>query len=736
MLVFLSVVIVLVTLAAFMAGLLAFLRDSKKQRNRWFFALSCFLAIWIPSNYIDSTFPKVSSIDLFLKLDYSAALFCAWTLLGFALVYKFTEDNSESGRRGKTFILSSLALNFLFVALIFSNELFTHSLAGNNLHIQYTNLFYFYVCALGLYFLYAGIKLFQKRRIAVGRDRSALNIIYFGFMAAIVLTLLTNLVFPSVVSSHTVVKELNILGYLGLFTMTVCIYVAITAQKLFDIRLVIARSLGYVVSLGVIAVIFSTPVLLATTHLLHVTLSSTTIAFLVVATCVVAVIFQPLKNGFDRLSSRIFDRDYYEIQDVLDKLGNLLVGSVDAHKIEKQSIEILGGALKPLNMRYLLISSLENKSDFEMLQTLKKTRINTVVIDELDSNKYSALHSILGQNNVNAAVRLRTKDEDLGFILVGLKKSGQSYTDMDKRLLTIAADEIAISLQNALRFEEIERFNITLQQKVDEATLKLRRANEKLRALDETKDDFISMASHQLRTPLTSVKGYLSMVLEGDTGKITKTQKDMLGQAFFSSQRMVYLIADLLNVSRLKTGKFIIEPAPVNLAELVNQELKQLVETAATKSLTLSYEQPKEFPTLMLDETKTRQVIMNFADNAIYYTPAGGHITVKLVNNPETIELRVEDNGIGVPKAEQHHLFTKFYRAGNARKARPDGTGLGLFMAKKVIAAEGGSIIFESTEGKGSTFGFVFSKAKLALKPSSKPAKEAEKSKKEELVGV
>ncbi|MEK7059729.1 MAG: sensor histidine kinase, partial [Patescibacteria group bacterium] len=108
----------------------------------------------------------------------------------------------------------------------------------------------------------------------------------------------------------------------------------------------------------------------------------------------------------------------------------------------------------------------------------------------------------------------------------------------------------------------------------------------------------------------------------------------------------------------------------------------------------------------------TRQVIMNMIDNALHYTPTGGKITVKLLETPLTIEMRVEDNGIGVPKSEQAHLFTKFYRAGNARKARPDGTGLGLFMAKKVIIAQGGSLIFESREGKGSAFGFVFSKAK------------------------
>src|SRR4029079_19217945 len=111
--------------------------------------------------------------------------------------------------------------------------------------------------------------------------------------------------------------------------------------------------------------------------------------------------------------------------------------------------------------------------------------------------------------------------------------------------------------------------------------------------------------------------------------------------------------------------------------------------------------------------TKTRQVIMNFVDNAIYYTPADGTITIELLDKESTIELRVVDNGIGVPKSEQHHLFTKFYRAGNARKARPDGTGLGLFMAKKVIVAQGGALIFKSEEGKGSTFGFSFEKAKL-----------------------
>jgi signal transduction histidine kinase len=210
------------------------------------------------------------------------------------------------------------------------------------------------------------------------------------------------------------------------------------------------------------------------------------------------------------------------------------------------------------------------------------------------------------------------------------------------------------------------------------------------------------------------------MIIDGDAGKVTPTQDKMLHQAFISAQRMVFLITDLLNVSRLKTGKFIIDAQPTNLKQLIHEEVEQLTETAAAKRIKLSFKVPAKFPELMLDEVKIRQVVMNFIDNAIYYTPEGGHIDVELVERPRLVELCVTDDGIGVPRAEQHHLFTKFYRAANARKARPDGTGLGLFMAQKVILAQGGSVIFHSRENEGSTFGFSFPKDKLRV--PDKPA--------------
>jgi len=306
------------------------------------------------------------------------------------------------------------------------------------------------------------------------------------------------------------------------------------------------------------------------------------------------------------------------------------------------------------------------------------------------------------------AVKLLARRQIVGLLVVGYMSPVLQLSKTDTDLLDRLSESVGVALDNKLLFEENQR---VLRQ--------IKESNAKLRALDEAKDDFISMASHQLRTPLTSVKGYLSMIKEGDAGKITPMQAQMLNQAFFSSQRMVYLIADLLNVSRLRTGKFIIDATPVNLSQMISEEIEQLTEIAKIKSQKLVFKPVKNFPNLMLDDVKTRQVIMNFVDNSLHYTPKGGTIIVSLVNHPTTIEFRVRDNGIGVPPSERPHLFTKFYRAANARKARPDGTGLGLFMAKKVIVAQGGSLIFETKEGRGSTFGFVFSKAKHAVPAAS-----------------
>ena len=564
------------------------------------------------------------------------------------------------------------------------------------------------VPALAIYFL----NLF-RRGVKLRHDKIAkkqIDVVSIGLALFASASLLTNLVLPTLATNPWPSQ----FAPLGSIMLALAFFYAIGRYRLFDVHFFVVRAGTYLLSLFSLSLLCITPIVLLSARILHVSLSADRIVTIVFLGGCILALLQYLRQFFDKVTNHIFFRHYYDSQDILDRLSSVLVRTADMHTLRKDTETILGSALKA-TVRYVLYVD-EDRGDARLAKKLilysETSGTNIIDTDELHDEK---ILNSLKEQDITLALRLRTTHEDLGFMLLGHKQSGEIYSSRDRRLLSIAADNIAISLQNALRFKEIQQFNTTLQEKINDATRKLRRSNQKLQELDETKDDFISMASHQLRTPLTSVKGYLSMVIDGDAGKLNDVQAKMLRQAFTSSQRMVFLITDLLNISRLKTGKFVIDAAPVDLSVLAQEEVEQLQETAEVKQIKITYTKPATFPKLMLDEVKTRQVVMNFIDNAIYYTPNGGTIHVELAEKPSSVELRVTDTGMGVPRSEQPHLFTKFYRATNARKARPDGTGLGLFMAKKAVTAQGGSIIFSSHEGHGSTFGFLFSKNKLRV---------------------
>ncbi len=544
---------------------------------------------------------------------------------------------------------------------------------------------------------------------------------------------ITNFVLTSILKT-TIFVELSpvyTLIFMGIIAYT------IVAQKLFDIRAVVARSVAYFLIIGTLSTIYSISLFGAVNALFSGSDNEVLRQiFSVILTIPLLLLFQATKDFFDRVTTEIFYRDGYDAQAMIDELNKTLVNTVDLEALLTKSALIIQENLKTTYATFYIretsyfpsriIGAHRREPEVKGIDEIQEIvrhvgrRVYTVE-EETQVEKEIVLNDLLRSNDFEIVARLvSTLDYEVkgvGLLFIGPKRSGSLFTKQDMKILEIIANELVIATENILRFEEIEKFNETLQKKIDDATRELRRSNEKLKALDEAKDEFVSMASHQLRTPLTSIKGYLSMVIEGDAGKISPTQKEMLSQAFFSSQRMVYLISDLLNVSRLKTGKFLIEAKPVYLPDVVETEINQLIDGAKSKNLTLSFTKPEKFATLQLDEMKTRQVIMNLTDNALYYTPSGGKVDVELKDNKDAVEFTVTDNGMGVPKEQQHKLFAKFYRADNARKARPDGTGLGLFMAKKVVIAQGGSIIFKSREGKGSTFGFSFPKAKLLVEP-------------------
>jgi signal transduction histidine kinase len=716
------IILLVCSVAITLLGLLIFARNPSLANNRRFALLSSAQVAWIASNYLSDY--NNAHVLLYTRLTFFFGILSAFTLRNFIVNFPSSEVFH------KNLILrihSAFTILLLPVTLL---PIFISSVDISNgesvIKTSYMYVFYIVYMAYSLFLMFFIIRRQYLHAKLTLQKQQVINVSY-GVVLYGVFAVLSNVLLPLLSSNWSSTRFGPVCT---LFLVWMMAY-TIVKHRLFDIRLVIARSLGYAGALILITAIYSFGVLGVAKYIFDLHLSLAEQVFLAGATGLAGLTFQRLKVTFSRATNALFYRDAYDSQAFLEKFNKTLVTTYELRSLLQKSADIMEEVLRPSYCVFVINETPTNprrvigargypsfsEVDITLLRSITRSMHKKIIVTDILVEKYNSFQQVLQDDKIAVLARLSNSvnDDGVGYIVFGTKKSGNGYDSQDLKVIDIIANELVIAIQNALRTEEIQDFNQTLQAKVNEATRKLRRTNERLRELDESKDDFISMASHQLRTPLTSVKGYISMVLEGDAGKVTPMQGEMLGQAFFSSQRMVYLISDLLNVSRLKTGKFIIETAKVDLVQLVQQELHQLKEAAASRSLDLQFEFPKDFPTLMFDETKIRQVIMNFADNAIYYTPAGGHVTVRLVNNPSTIELRVEDDGIGVPKHEQHHMFTKFYRAGNARQARPDGTGLGLFMAKKVIIAQGGSVIFDSVEGKGSTFGFVFSKTKLAV---------------------
>ncbi len=228
----------------------------------------------------------------------------------------------------------------------------------------------------------------------------------------------------------------------------------------------------------------------------------------------------------------------------------------------------------------------------------------------------------------------------------------------------------------------------------------------KEKEVDRQKTEFVSLASHQLRTPLTAIKLFSEMLASKDVGKLNATQKDYVESVQESTKRMITLVNDLLNVSRLETGRLKITPVPTDFVALIKDAIKEVEPWAKAKNCAIIFKSPtSEFDKVSLDQALMREVITNFLSNAIRYAgKVKPKVVVKLEKNKKELVLGVEDNGIGIPKEVQPRIFQKFFRADNAIKQVADGSGLGLYVVKMIMESGGGRVWFASEGGKGTIF--------------------------------
>lgn len=252
------------------------------------------------------------------------------------------------------------------------------------------------------------------------------------------------------------------------------------------------------------------------------------------------------------------------------------------------------------------------------------------------------------------------------------------------------------------------------REKIEILAKDLETANNKLTELDQMKSEFLSLASHQMRAPLTAMKGYTSMLLEGEFGTLPPKAEESVKVIMRSNQNLINIVNDFLNISRIEQGKMVYEKTVFKIADLLKEVVEEHKLNIEKGKLSIKLEIPNNFDSQVnADRDKIRQVIGNIIDNSVKYTINGG-IAVSLLSDSEKVMIKIKDTGIGIDPSEIGKLFSKFSRSKSANKTNVIGTGLGLYIAQKMSEDQGGKIkVFSEGEGKGSTFTIELPKAKV-----------------------
>lgn len=338
--------------------------------------------------------------------------------------------------------------------------------------------------------------------------------------------------------------------------------------------------------------------------------------------------------------------------------------------------------------------SIESASTNALFKSALKQRSFAIVNDLHEiwqgTTSVEIFAELADQSHIKTAAiePLLTEKKIIGAIIFGFNRESERLTDFEKDSINLFNDVVAVALDNALLYEQ------------------LRIANEQLQALDRARAEFISIASHQLRTPPSTIKWYLNAVLAGDFGELPPDIRAALQRANVTNETQISTISDLLNASRIERGKLEFFFQPANIEPIVKSLVDQLEPLAEMHKQRIVYNKPKVvIPDLIVDQEKIRQVINNLIDNAIKYSKTGD-ITITLDADSERVTVKVSDQGKGISKDDMKMLFSKYSR-GKDSATHATGLGLGLHVAKVVIDQHHGKIWAESEGlGRGATFAF------------------------------
>lgn len=380
---------------------------------------------------------------------------------------------------------------------------------------------------------------------------------------------------------------------------------------------------------------------------------------------------------------------------LIDKVNNVLVRTAvsqtqEALQAELETKKIFKGSQIPMtcdeNIIVQCIKERQVKITHDFAQTLipNFTKEESEKIQEIFNIKSTLVYPLIVRNGV------------IGAMTISIGEDESLMSQYEKDLIDRLADVIGIALDNSLLYQRIQE------------------ANEKLKALDILKDEFVSLASHELRTPMTAIKSYLWMVLENNEGELNEKQKLHLQRAYVSTDRLIKLVNDMLNVSRIESGRITLDIKNVNLQTIIQDVIGEISPRAQELGIHLIFTPNTILPNVMADSDKLKEVLINLIGNSLKFTPRDGSITISSTLSGGMVVTSVKDTGKGIKQEDIPKLFKKFavINADYLRRQNAQGTGLGLYISKSIIELFGGKIWVESQgENLGTTFSFTLKPA-------------------------
>jgi signal transduction histidine kinase len=360
------------------------------------------------------------------------------------------------------------------------------------------------------------------------------------------------------------------------------------------------------------------------------------------------------------------DRDLSSGLDAEKILKRTLYWALRGTQSESGWIGVQPEALAPVNVLY----GVDRGASFDLdeLPQAQLLRQGESVIHELPS----------GDKTMIAAARR----EDDSLVLIAVLRAQPNYSEDSQRFLVRLADRAAIAIENTRLYQ-------TAQQAI------------------ESKSQFISMVAHELKIPMTSIRGYADLIRQGTVGEVSDGQVQFLDTIRNNVDRMADLISDLSDISQLESGRLKIETRPLPLADCVRTPIADLRPQIDEKDHSIHLEIPDGLPMIYADPNRLIQILTNLISNANKYTPSGGKITIRAQQLDDQLRVSIIDTGIGLSEADQDHLFEQFYRSENPDVREQVGWGLGLYVTRRLVEIMGGEIGAESAQGQGSTFWFT-----------------------------